>query len=48
MKSFFATRCAVSCVNAATELINFINKNMGTRAMGAWWYNMFCKFFEKI
>ncbi|KAI9776645.1 MAG: hypothetical protein M1839_009451 [Geoglossum umbratile] len=41
MTSFFATRCAVSCVNAATELINFINKNTGTRATGAWWYNMF-------
>ncbi|KAH0545362.1 hypothetical protein FGG08_000503 [Glutinoglossum americanum] len=39
MTSFFATRCAVSCVTAAMELINIINKNMNTT--GAWWYNMF-------
>jgi hypothetical protein len=47
MTSFFATRCAVSCVNAAMELISLINQNMSTSTTGSWWYNMFCMLYEK-
>ncbi|KAI9729389.1 MAG: hypothetical protein M1834_006913 [Cirrosporium novae-zelandiae] len=37
--SSFATRCAVSCVMAAMDLLDLIHGTYQTPAAGEWWYN---------
>lgn len=41
--TLYMTRCAVSCVVSARELIKLVHRTSQSKSTDAWWYNVYCK-----